>query len=365
MARTNEYILTLSKNYVSNWTPVNAIRELIQNALDSDSPFSYEWEEYEDGAHTLTLPSERALLTAKHLILGISDKTGDHTTIGKFGEGLKLALLVLCRDGIHISIQIDDKIWYPTFKWSAQYNTELLTIEEIPAEKPVSGVTVTISGLSDYQKEKVIESCLRMQKDLGETITTHMGKILKDRKGKLYCNSLYICDTSYEYSYDILPEFIELERDRQTVDYWELGKAVCKIWEATGRLDEIAEYIAQDLEDLRHMQYYSTQSIKDACYNLFVKAYPNGVVATSQAEVESLLRRKFSSVITVNPNYAGCIKGTTPYKEKLLANPEVLPPQPVDILQEWFDRNKKYMRTTAITSFKEILKSQAKSWKHL
>ncbi|MDG4803635.1 hypothetical protein [Micromonospora sp. WMMD980] len=80
----------ISPEYVKSWTPVRAISELIANALDEDRHAAVSWA---DGILTITdggpgIPEEG-------LILGMSSKTDKQ--IGQFGEGKKLACLVLAR----------------------------------------------------------------------------------------------------------------------------------------------------------------------------------------------------------------------------------------------------------------------------
>lgn len=52
------YPLSLTKDYVSRWGMVEAVRELIQNSLDSSAPFKYEFRKDNDNEYTLLLTSE-------------------------------------------------------------------------------------------------------------------------------------------------------------------------------------------------------------------------------------------------------------------------------------------------------------------
>ncbi|MEV0003497.1 ATP-binding protein [Micromonospora sp. NPDC050980] len=80
----------ISPEYVKSWTPVRAISELIANALDEDPNAAVSWT---DGV--LTIADDGPGIPEEGLILGMSSKTDEQ--IGQFGEGKKLACLVLAR----------------------------------------------------------------------------------------------------------------------------------------------------------------------------------------------------------------------------------------------------------------------------
>ncbi len=65
-------------------------------------------------------------------------------------------------------------------------------------------------------------SCLQMQDHIGAIKMTSKGDILLEKPGELYVGGLYICKTEMKYGYNIKPEFIKLERDRQTVSSYDL-----------------------------------------------------------------------------------------------------------------------------------------------
>ena len=80
----------ISPEYVKSWTPVRALCELIANALDED-PAARIW--WADGV--LTISDDGPGIPEEGLVLGYSTKTD--AQIGQFGEGKKLACLVLAR----------------------------------------------------------------------------------------------------------------------------------------------------------------------------------------------------------------------------------------------------------------------------
>ena len=119
------YELSLSENYVSNWGLVEAIREIFQNAIDQENMARPPKDWYDDvekespnkmffnfavDSHnpnkyrTLSIGNKESILDVNSLLLGETTKSDDKRAIGKFGEGYKLALLVLTRLGKKIKI---------------------------------------------------------------------------------------------------------------------------------------------------------------------------------------------------------------------------------------------------------------------
>lgn len=101
------YNLNLNKNYCNHWGVWEAIREIIQNGLDqqttnSDNQVSVD---YNQNTKILSISNKNSTLERKTLLLGASNKSEDKDTIGQFGEGYKIALLVLTKLGINVVIK--------------------------------------------------------------------------------------------------------------------------------------------------------------------------------------------------------------------------------------------------------------------
>ncbi|MBO3736674.1 hypothetical protein [Actinoplanes flavus] len=80
----------ISPDYVSSWTPVRALSELIANALDEDPNARVSW-----ANGVLIIADDGPGIPEEGLVLGHSTKGAGQ--IGQFGEGKKLAALVLAR----------------------------------------------------------------------------------------------------------------------------------------------------------------------------------------------------------------------------------------------------------------------------
>ncbi|MFF5019464.1 ATP-binding protein [Streptomyces sp. NPDC001165] len=81
----------MASDYVKDWTAKRALKELVSNAIDASPTYSVTW-----SAGLLTIEDDGHGIPYAGLLFGGSTKDSRH--IGQFGEGKKLALLVLARD---------------------------------------------------------------------------------------------------------------------------------------------------------------------------------------------------------------------------------------------------------------------------
>lgn len=361
---TKTYELTLVRSYVARWGMVEAVRELLQNALDSDSPFVYEFrvgEDMDGPTVSLKLNSEFAKLTPRHLLLGSTSKADNKDAIGSFGEGFKIALLVLTRLGYEVEIQNGDRRWRPAFEYNKRYKDELLVVHEDAwpyASDP--GLTFWVHGLTTDDVRQIQESCLRMQDDIGEVCTVPLGRILLEQPGKLYVGGLFVCTTDLHYGYDIRPEHMKLERDRQTVSSFDLRWATKEMWFATKRFGKVAELIEADTPDLQYAEHGAPDLVKEACYALFRANHPGKVIAKNNEQMQELVRRGMT-VYVGGDAYYSTVHNSRSYQSENSAALAVTPPR--GVLEEWLRRNRSEMRANAIIAFKRDLLSAAEKWK--
>ena len=78
---------------------------------------------------------------------------------------------------------------------------------------------------------------------------------------------------------------MRLERDRKTVDSFDLLFLTKQMWFETERWDEIAELIGDEVEDLKYAEYGTPQMVKEACYKAFKAKHPGAVVARDQDDL--------------------------------------------------------------------------------
>jgi hypothetical protein len=355
------YELSLVKTYVAHWGMAEAVRELIQNALDSASPFVYEFV-VQEGMDTvsLRLNSEFTVLTPQTLLLGATSKAQDADAIGSFGEGFKIALLVLTRLGYDVDVQNGPHRWKPRFKFNQRFGDELLVIEEddwpYEADK---GLTFFVHGLDEQDVETIRASCLRMQADIGEVKKTTMGDILLERPGQLFVGGLFVCQTELDFGYNILPGHVKLERDRQTVDSWDLKDIVKRMWFDTKDYNRIAEMIEAEVPDVAYAEYGSPELVREACYQLFRSKNPGKVIAKTNEEMKEYVARGLT-VYVGGGNYYSNVRSSASYVTENKAVLQVETPE--QMLRKWFTENRGEMRSKAIESFRKEVLQAALGW---
>lgn len=263
------YEITISPNYVSNWGINEAIREILQNAIDADKN-GYKKSIYYSG-DTLYINNEGISLSAKDLILGCSSKSDQDGMIGKYGEGFKLALVVLLRKGMNVYVDNNDKLWSPSFKVSEQFGTQVLNIEE-SGDGRREGLTFVISPVDQQLYNSLLNYFPCIDESFGNVVNCDNGQILLDKqfKGKMYVEGLYIqTDDNFQYGYNFNSDVVELDRDRKAINYYELRALTAQsIVTAEECNKEIFDAITKSCVDVRDIE-----EVIDEASDEFLKEY--------------------------------------------------------------------------------------------
>lgn len=140
----------ISPCYVSNWTVEMALREVIQNYLDvlrhNGCTGRIEWF---DGRARIS--DDGPGLELRHLALGEGDK--DEFDIGQFGEGLKLALLVLVREGRMPVVLSSGRQITPVVEVGA-FDCETLAFDVVPAHTSKGTVVECMCGYEELKQAR-------------------------------------------------------------------------------------------------------------------------------------------------------------------------------------------------------------------
>lgn len=319
----SRYELTMSVNYVPDWTFVEAIRELFQNALDNEieSPDNKMGFDYNPNTEVLTISNKTSLLEIESLLIGHSTKTNNENTIGKHGEGYKVAFMILLREGKTIRVYNYGKreIWDAKIVKSRRYNGSLIpvvTVEKgaVWKQVPNNDLIMEIKGITPKEYGDIVEKNLNLQDKVMCCDVKDFGKILTDRtqRGKVYVCGLYICtDPSLSYGYSFRPNIIALDRDRKLVNTFNIAWETSLMWKKAFQNNELREEVIQMMEnnatDVQYMtsrtMYSDMQVEKDISNKIaenFVEKYGENSVPVDTNDGLSRVRDTDNTPVMVN-----------------------------------------------------------------
>lgn len=351
--------LTIAPNYVPTWTIVDAIRELFQNALDQQkqNPENVASWDYDKEAETFTIRNATSKLTAASLLLGQTTKADDKSTIGQFGEGYKIATLVLLREGKNVVFYNYGarEIWRPRFVKSRRFGTDILTFftekKAVWEKVPSADLEIVIEGITPEEYyNQIVPSNLHLRDDYKVLEETVYGNVI-DLPGKVFVNGLYVCDYEpYTYGYNFKPEYIQLDRDRKMVSDFDLRWMASKMWSTCKDTDKVLEMIADDKADVAYLDSMSYASNwRNAAAEKFKSVYgPEAIPVTSQEELDKV-PTGYKGVV-VNSNYSSLIRGSSGF---VMPKPDDR--SPVDDLQDWYDSIKHKLDSDEQEQFEAIM----------
>lgn len=351
--------LTLASNYVPTWTLVDAIRELFQNALDQEvqNPENEASWEYRDDEQMLIIRNAKSKLEAASLLLGQTSKADNKSTIGQFGEGYKIATLVLLREGKNVVFYNYGikEVWRPRFVKSRRFGTSILTFftekKAIWERVPSADLEIVIEGITPEEYyEEIVPSNLYLRNDYKVLEENEYGNVI-DLPGKVFVNGLYVCDYEpYTYGYNFKPEHIRLDRDRKMVSDFDLRWMASKMWSTCKDTDKVLEMIADGKADVAFLDSVSyTSSWRDLAAAKFKSVYgPEAIPVTSQEELDKV-PTGYKGVV-VNENYSSLVRGSSSF---VMPAPDSH--SPVDDLQDWYNSIKHKLDSYEREQFEAIM----------
>lgn len=340
---------TLSKNYVSHWTLNEALRELYQNAIDRENQDSeakmINDVDIVEGKVNLYIGNKNTKLDISTILMGISDK--GENALGQFGEGYKLALLVLLREGYTVSVHTNNQTWLPTIEHSHTFKDQEVLV--FYTEDNEDKLNQTVFFISDIEKEKLEEykkQNLYLQNSY-EYMAVNNGQLLFDKKnqGKIFIGGLYICDYHNKtlHGYNFNPGVLPIGRDRRVVDgfdaTWQASRALA---DAATRNAEVRQTALSQSEEAA--QFISSHVIKysllvDAVWNTFIEDYPESIPYQYQSTADELIKKykKVKCVQVADKVYQILIKSKG--YEKAIEKLEEKPPAkaPIEVLNDFYN----------------------------
>jgi hypothetical protein len=282
---SKRYELTLKATYLPNWNLFSCVREIIQNAKDSEvqysAPMTVKFStciRNKKKTGLLIVKNEGIILPKETLLIGHTTKLGDERLIGKFGEGLKVGILALLRLGIDIKIKNGLEIWIPKIASSNTYNADVLVFDVSKSKNPINDVVFEITGINSVDWQDIKKKLLFIEEYPKEHIELNNGNILtgSEYKGMVFVKGMFVSfNSNYNFGYDF--KHADIDRDRRIINCLNnstsdlLSKALDK-----GLLaEDILKLMLSSSEEAGHISSWMLTKVgSDALTTEFVKLNP-------------------------------------------------------------------------------------------
>lgn len=209
--------LTVESSYCKNWTVLDAVRELIQNATDTGTKVEFAqmgnlWEikDYGNG------------ISLSDFLIGRSSKQGDDEVIGQFGEGAPIGCLVLARAGRDVKLYSNGKRFAFSFEHDSQWDAQLLTIT-IDKMATDIGTSVRVE-CSAEEMEKVQSLFLKLVSQPIVARGKHTDILTSS--GAIYVNGLCVSSVNSLFGYNFKGRKDLVNRDRNAIGHSEIVSAI-------------------------------------------------------------------------------------------------------------------------------------------
>lgn len=340
---------TMTPEYRSNWNAVDAVREIVQNCLDNRQNVS-DYTLDDDG--TVSITTEGFILPLRTLALGESEKPDG--AIGGFGEGLKLALMILKREGCDIKVTTGDKLIVPSFDMNEAVGLETFCIKVFEDRDFYDGLRFDFkinTGHIDQLKRHVnvfSDDVLPLPNKDTVDIIEHM-------PGVVMVNGLYICsEEKFRYGYNFSPSKIDLGCDRQIASSFGMAWETSKVWAdriSDSNADEVLNMISKGCLDVADIQYHISERKAVLIADAFTRRF--GHVKIKQVGSSLGYGMAVSNSLYNTMKKSGKIEVTNPHEEA---------GTPFSKIKELMAKEKKHMRSRAFRALNDLLE-ESKTWR--
>lgn len=343
-----KYELPISPNYVADWDLVAAVREIFQNALDQQTanPDNEMLVHYDPELQQLRIGNRDSTLAMSTLVLGNSSKTKRDDMIGQFGEGYKLALVVLLRLGKSVTIYNNPSVWTPEIVRSEVFETPVLSIHVAKYRFktcPEHDLMFTISGITPEEFEQIKARNLYFHEiDLQKCILHEFGTIHLDEKykGQVFVSGLYVTTLGEaHYGYDFRPGKIKIGRDRDLVSDHSIFWETSHMWASQSGHARLVELMLETkAPDVQSLEYHVYAVPKETVHHISCSwykehgcaAYP--VASQKEAEKARAAFGKDLKMVIVSEQLLAILKRSEQYKGFTAAS--IIQKSPHDLMKK-------------------------------
>jgi len=209
------------------------VRELVTNALDEDPNFTINL-----SGDVLTIRSLGEGLAIRHLLLGVSEKK--ENAVGQFGEGLKLALLMLTRMGLRAEIRSGTRIL-----WNEPATLEGEDVFKIVWENGKEETFETVLTIKGWEHPTYGDRFIRPGDPRILYTDVYGRSVLEQDDPDIFVKSVWVQKAKgygnpYHFGYNLIDA--EMNRDRGVVSGWNVNWEAGKIWASVTDVDLLERF---------------------------------------------------------------------------------------------------------------------------
>lgn len=317
----------ITEKYVEDWGVEHALRELVANGLDAERDLGAKFStEYDATRKRLRLVNHGATLEKDALYLGGTTKTGSLNSIGKYGEGLKLAFLVLVRSKVKVKLlNGTSETWAPGIG-KDNLGKDSFFIEIKGALRQTKNVEVIVDGVEPETWKTVRGWFLALR--TYDMLTTSSGEVLLDADeiGKIYVRGVYATyqpNALYGYNF----KNVDTGRDRRIPDSYALECATRTAWSEISTKENVPLTISQAIYDALDknkaeaaaFEYHRMDGVDRMCVAAFRSAHgEKAVPVVSTTEATSIEHLGYHGVV-VSRTLANALRSSLPSPATILA----------------------------------------------
>lgn len=319
----SKYELSISTDYVASWTIPDALRELVQNAIDEETVNKHTmYVRYENETRSVVVANRGAKLDIKTLLFGNTTKANDPRCIGQHGEGYKVAMIVALRNNCVFTIYngLDGTRWETHLVKSRKYDGAIVPtitthyFDNYERTNYSDGLYIKVSNVNYSDYNMMLTNTRQLHNDLvNSVVDTPKGSILKnpEEAGRVYVGGLYICkNVALKYGYDMMPELVSLDRDRRLISDYDLQSATGKVICATNDEEFISDM--SDEFDGTYVRWYTSSAFDDEITKKFFEKYgPSAIPVCNNTEFEEAQKRGLYPVMVSTGRHELITKSST------------------------------------------------------
>lgn len=246
-------------DYLKDWGIEHALREIYQNFFDYGK-FKETVKPHKRRSNLLTVTLSNNWQPENLDFLRIGNSRKKEGSIGKHGEGVKMAFMILLRNGYISMIVTNKSVVIPGIYSDAEIG-ECFCFNYFPIKGKQGKFTIQFQV--DANIFKSFRSNIITKKDIIYT-DPYYGDIVDKPKGNIYSGGLFVAQlTNLSRAYNIRPEHLQLDRDRSVprsfdvnwsasriLDSFEKWNFVDETYDDTQFISKVPDYIKTEVKPI-------------------------------------------------------------------------------------------------------------------